>query len=323
MERARKNPAFLFAPRSSGRKSETARRIAGRPTVSRPRPDRDEVVPAVRPPMPGHGVPRIARLGAAFFERKTFVYQADYVSGPPPLSGDRPGDDAVTSNPKRTPRRLQKKRNRLRIVVLVVRSFTGVFAARVWAGGVFCFPRVIPFVEHATLYAMFIRRVCFVPQDQPRPPVYNVEDYAGALRKFGKRGQAPADGDPSAEPKHTEMTLKEFTSTTELLDKLKADLKLAYFRYKPCHNTPSVFGFLATGSLLVLLVVYCFRSQVFSQNSENPIFPMYQFEIIILLVFIGTPRYSVTPERITLLVTTGQLSTMGISVLFAFSVLCT
>lgn len=76
-----------------------------------------------------------------------------------------------------------------------------------------------------------IRRVCFVPQDQPRPPVYNVEDYAGALRKFGKRGQAPADGDPSAEPKHTEMTLKEFTSATELLDKLKADLKLAYFRY--------------------------------------------------------------------------------------------
>lgn len=70
-------------------------------------------------------------------------------------------------------------------------------------------------------------------QDQPRPPVYNVEDYAGALRKFGKRGPTN-DGnncnDSSSEPKQTEMTLKEFTSATELLEKLKADLKLAYFR---------------------------------------------------------------------------------------------
>lgn len=66
-------------------------------------------------------------------------------------------------------------------------------------------------------------------QDQPRPPVYNVEDYAGSLRKFGKRGST-TDKDNSLEPKQTEMTLKEFTSTTELLDKLKADLKLAYFR---------------------------------------------------------------------------------------------
>lgn len=76
--------------------------------------------------------------------------------------------------------------------------------------------------------------VFFVVQDQPRPPVYNVEDYAGALRRFGKRGPT-ADGNNggggSSETKHTEMTLKEFTSATELLDKLKADLKLAYFRY--------------------------------------------------------------------------------------------
>lgn len=71
--------------------------------------------------------------------------------------------------------------------------------------------------------------------------MYNVEDYAGSLRKFGKRGPlqtnaaaAAADGhrEDSHRPivKHTEMTLKEFTSATELLDKLKADLKLAYFR---------------------------------------------------------------------------------------------
>lgn len=68
-------------------------------------------------------------------------------------------------------------------------------------------------------------------QDQPRPPVYNVEDYAGSLRKFGKRGQT-SDGNngDSPDPKQTEMTLKEFTSTTELLEKLSADLKLAYFR---------------------------------------------------------------------------------------------
>jgi len=61
-----------------------------------------------------------------------------------------------------------------------------------------------------------------------------VEDYAGALRKFGKRGQTISSdnnggGEPSG-PKQTEMTLKEFTSITELLEKLKADLKLAYFR---------------------------------------------------------------------------------------------
>lgn len=68
-------------------------------------------------------------------------------------------------------------------------------------------------------------------QDQPRPPVYNVEDYAGSLRKFGKRGPiSDVKSDGSSEPKQTEMTLKEFTSTTELLEKLKADLKLAYFR---------------------------------------------------------------------------------------------
>lgn len=71
-------------------------------------------------------------------------------------------------------------------------------------------------------------------QDQPRPPVYNVEDYAGSLRKFGKRGST-SDGNngDSQDAKETEMTLKEFTSITELLEKLSTDLKLAYFRYIP------------------------------------------------------------------------------------------
>jgi len=68
-------------------------------------------------------------------------------------------------------------------------------------------------------------------QDQPRPPVYNVEDYAVSLRKFGKRGPASdVNNGDSPEPKETEMTLKEFTSPTELLEKLNSDLKLAYFR---------------------------------------------------------------------------------------------
>lgn len=68
-------------------------------------------------------------------------------------------------------------------------------------------------------------------QDQPRPPVYNVEDYAGSLRKFGKRGPtSDVNNGDSREPKETEMTLKEFTSATELLEKLSSDLKLAYFR---------------------------------------------------------------------------------------------
>lgn len=69
-------------------------------------------------------------------------------------------------------------------------------------------------------------------QDQPRPPVYNVEDYAGSLRKFGKRGAAAdVNNGDSPESKETEMTLKEFTSASELLEKLSSDLKLAYFRY--------------------------------------------------------------------------------------------
>jgi hypothetical protein len=74
-------------------------------------------------------------------------------------------------------------------------------------------------------------------QDQPRPPVYNVEDYAGSLRKFGKRGPtSDVNNGDSPEPKETEMTLKEFTSVTELLEKLSSDLKLAYFRYLFIHS---------------------------------------------------------------------------------------
>jgi len=80
-------------------------------------------------------------------------------------------------------------------------------------------------------YYYLVKYFVLLSQDQPRPPVYNVEDYSVSLRKFGKRGPASDvhNGD-SPEPKETEMTLKEFTSATELLEKLNADLKLAYFR---------------------------------------------------------------------------------------------
>ncbi|XP_050441803.1 uncharacterized protein LOC126846442 isoform X2 [Adelges cooleyi] len=66
--------------------------------------------------------------------------------------------------------------------------------------------------------------------DQPRPPVYNPEDYAASLRKFGKRGSSSDSKDVDSS-KSREMALKEFTSATELLEKLKADLKLAYFSF--------------------------------------------------------------------------------------------
>ncbi|XP_050545477.1 uncharacterized protein LOC126907874 isoform X2 [Daktulosphaira vitifoliae] len=66
--------------------------------------------------------------------------------------------------------------------------------------------------------------------DQPRPPVYNPEDYAASLRKFGKRSSTP-DSKNEDSLKSKEMTLKEFSSATELLDKLKTDLKLAYFSF--------------------------------------------------------------------------------------------
>ncbi|XP_049799697.1 uncharacterized protein LOC126235003 [Schistocerca nitens] len=101
-------------------------------------------------------------------------------------------------------------------------------------------------------------------KEQLRPPVYNPEDYAAALRKWGRRGTggaasampgvaalaadggSPRDhhrrhghghghGHGHAASQHQqppqqqpEMSLRQFSSASELLAKLRADLRLAY-----------------------------------------------------------------------------------------------
>jgi hypothetical protein len=116
---------------------------------------------------------------------------------------------------------------------------------------------------------------CSLLQEQQRPPVYNPEDYAMSLRKWGRRTgggaqlygpgshveaefpdlahknknlpslnaqhlQQPSPGHSNKDyrnpiltpttPQGEEMSLRQFSSVTELLGKLKADLRLAFPR---------------------------------------------------------------------------------------------
>ena len=100
----------------------------------------------------------------------------------------------------------------------------------------------------------------FFFQERLRPPTYNAEDYAQALRRWGRRALAHQqqqqqsnnnninnnnnnDANQNTLPStctssssgyasagNGEMTLRQFTSVSELLNKLKADLKLAFPR---------------------------------------------------------------------------------------------
>ncbi|XP_011502282.1 PREDICTED: uncharacterized protein LOC105365746 [Ceratosolen solmsi marchali] len=79
-------------------------------------------------------------------------------------------------------------------------------------------------------------------KERLRPPTYNAEDYAIALRRWGRRalggqpdnsqGTLPSTCTSSssgyASGNAGEMTLRQFTSVSELLNKLKADLHLAF-----------------------------------------------------------------------------------------------
>ncbi|XP_012262509.2 uncharacterized protein LOC105689797 isoform X1 [Athalia rosae] len=89
-------------------------------------------------------------------------------------------------------------------------------------------------------------------QERLRPPTYNAEDYAVALRRWGRRpvlsssssGSAATSGGSAETQNGTlpsttssssgyasgsgEMTLRQFTSVSELLNKLRADLRLAF-----------------------------------------------------------------------------------------------
>ena len=76
-------------------------------------------------------------------------------------------------------------------------------------------------------------------KERLRPPTYNAEDYAIALRRWGRRPLGNAQDSQGTLPSTTssssgyasgsgEMTLRQFTSVSELLNKLRADLRLAF-----------------------------------------------------------------------------------------------
>ncbi|XP_032663290.1 uncharacterized protein LOC116840557 isoform X2 [Odontomachus brunneus] len=76
-------------------------------------------------------------------------------------------------------------------------------------------------------------------KERLRPPTYNAEDYAIALRRWGRRPLGAVQDSQGTLPSTTssssgyasgsgEMTLRQFTSVSELLNKLRADLRLAF-----------------------------------------------------------------------------------------------
>lgn len=91
-------------------------------------------------------------------------------------------------------------------------------------------------------------------QEKQRPPLYNPEDYALSVRKWARKHPAGAPNlytsqsmleldcprsqhnsfrdyrNPMLTPAGSEMTLRQFGTVSELLSKLKADLRLAYPR---------------------------------------------------------------------------------------------
>lgn len=71
-------------------------------------------------------------------------------------------------------------------------------------------------------------------QEFSRPPIYNPEDYAVSLKKWiGKVSQkVPDQADVTAQTvsNEGEMSLRQFLSISDLLNKLKTDLRLAYLR---------------------------------------------------------------------------------------------
>ncbi|KAK0168022.1 hypothetical protein PV327_001863 [Microctonus hyperodae] len=80
-----------------------------------------------------------------------------------------------------------------------------------------------------------------IGSERLRPPTYNAEDYAMALRRWGRRPITSAHDPQGTLPSTTssssgyisgsgEMTLRQFTSVSELLNKLRADLRLAFPR---------------------------------------------------------------------------------------------
>ncbi|KAM7345442.1 multiple wing hairs isoform 2-T2 [Cochliomyia hominivorax] len=128
-------------------------------------------------------------------------------------------------------------------------------------------------------------------KENQRPPVYNPEDYVGALKKFGKRQSGPNpksiyDGSDITEEtykaatlphKHseykspiiapvandTEMSLRQFATITDLLTKLRADLRVSFPSF--------VQEFVASPSDGVSLLLEVLRSIQLSQAVNAPL----------------------------------------------------
>ncbi|XP_054283063.1 uncharacterized protein LOC129000154 [Macrosteles quadrilineatus] len=97
---------------------------------------------------------------------------------------------------------------------------------------------------------------------KPRPPLYNPEDYAMSLRKWGRRQEDTKPGIITlSTPQSGEMSLRQFASVTDLLNKLKLDLKLALNSFVQEFVGDPVDG--------VTLLLELLRSIQLSQASHN------------------------------------------------------
>ena len=90
---------------------------------------------------------------------------------------------------------------------------------------------------------------CASRSQELRPPLYNAEDYTIGLRKFGKKGGTKLyiDGSDVKEKESKkdkkkkdnkaersgkqEMSMRQFSNVSELLKKLRQDLKLSFPRW--------------------------------------------------------------------------------------------
>ncbi|XP_057323885.1 GATA zinc finger domain-containing protein 14 isoform X2 [Microplitis mediator] len=90
-------------------------------------------------------------------------------------------------------------------------------------------------------------------KERLRPPTYNAEDYATALRRWGRRPITNDHDSQGTLPSTTssssgyisgsgEMTLRQFTSVSELVNKLRADLRLAFPSFVQEFSSPPADG---------------------------------------------------------------------------------
>ncbi|XP_023246354.1 uncharacterized protein LOC106643131 [Copidosoma floridanum] len=113
-------------------------------------------------------------------------------------------------------------------------------------------------------------------KQRQRPPTYNAEDYAITLRRWGRRALGGKSLDTSngqstlpssctslssgyASTNPGEMTLRQFTSVTELLNKLRADLRLAFPSFVQEFASPPADG--------ISLLLETLRSVQLSQST--------------------------------------------------------